>query len=71
MALGFIKNILKKRHIDKPQTQSGMLEPHGNIRLEVPVTFTFTQDEIDRYGFSGIEQLKNPRIQDKLKRCIG
>ena len=71
MALGFIKNILRKRNIDKPQhSQSGMLEPHGNIRLEVPVTFTFTQDEIDRYGFSGIEQLKNPRIQEKLKRVI-
>jgi hypothetical protein len=71
MALGFIKNILGKHKRKLGTPSSGMLEPSGSIRMDIPVTFTFTQDEIDRYGFTASEQLaRNPRLQEKLRRCI-
>jgi hypothetical protein len=70
MALGFIKNILGKHKRKLGTPSSGMLEPTGNIRLEIPVPIYVSQQEIDQYGY-GYDQLKNPRIQEKLKRCIG
>jgi hypothetical protein len=70
MALGFIKNILGKHKRKLGTPSSGMLEPTGNIRLEIPVPIYVSQQEIDQYGFTGLEQLRNPRIQEKLKRCI-
>jgi hypothetical protein len=71
MALGFIKNVLGRHKRKLGESRSGMLEPTGSIRMEIPVTFTFTQDEIDQYGFTASEQLaRNPRLQEKLRRCI-
>lgn len=70
MALGFIKNILKKRKTEKKKP-SGMLEPTGSVKMHIPITFTVTQSEIDEYGFSPYEQVaNNERIRNMLKKCI-
>jgi len=70
MALGFIKNVLGRHKKKLGESRSGMLEPTGNIRLEIPVPIYVSQQEIDQYGFSGSEQMNNnPRIRDKLRRC--
>jgi hypothetical protein len=71
MALGFIKNILGKHKKKLGTPSSGMLEPTGNIRLEITVPIYVSQREIDQFGFTGSEQMtNNPRIRDKLRRCI-
>jgi hypothetical protein len=71
MALGFIKNILKKRKEERHIPKTGMLEPHGTVRMQIPITFTITQDELDRYGFSPHEQaMNNPRIRSALEKVI-
>jgi hypothetical protein len=71
VALGFIKNILGKHKKKLGTPRTGMLEPTGNIRLEITVPIYVSQQEIDQFGFSGSEQMtNNPRIRDKLRRCI-
>jgi hypothetical protein len=71
MALGFIKNILKKRKIDKQSHSTGQLMPHGSVQMQIPVTFTITQDEIDRFGWTPHEQMiNNPRIRSALEKVI-
>jgi hypothetical protein len=71
MALGFIKNILGKHKKKLGESRSGLLEPTGGVRMQIPITFTITQDELDRFGFSPHEQaMNNPRIRSALERVI-
>jgi hypothetical protein len=70
MPLGFIKNVLMKRKIDKHR-HSDTLQPTGTVKMQIPITFTITQDELDRYGFSAHEQaLNNPRVRSALEKVL-
>jgi hypothetical protein len=70
MALGFIKNVLMKRKADKHR-HTDTLQPHGMIKMQIPITFSITQDELDKYGFTPHEQaLNNPRIRNALEKVL-
>lgn len=71
MALGFIKNVLGRHKKKLGESRSGMLEPRGTVKMQIPITFTISQSELDQYGFSPHEQaLNNPRVRNALEKVI-
>jgi len=72
MALGFIKNILGKQYQKgKVHRKTGMLEPTGSVKMQIPITFTISQSELDQFGFSPHEQaMNNPRIRNALEKVM-